>query len=1485
MLRNVLDQYNATTQQAYIHHQQNTQLQEQNTQHTSTINQLTLELTQVREENARLTVTKEKLAATPGRDDSSASEHTEHLARLQQALQENEERIKHLEKGAKEGEAQIEKLKEALRLKDQSLQQMVLNLSGAVTSDSTKDADINSLHETITQQKQELESFQDRVRQKDQSLQQLTEKFTETSQQLSILYQEVSALKAREQEVIVLRETILERETKLTIFQETIRTREIKLIENEERWRMVEQGGLGSNHNDSTELCQKISALEAELQQRNQSLLEKDYSMQENTRQFTQALQENKRLKEIENEQQSLVVKITELTHQLTALADENKQLKEAENEIEMLAQKIPQLSQEMDRLNQENRSLKEKESEMYLMVEQLREREQILVTLDEENRSLKEKEKEMKLLENELAEKSRHLKSAEEELRKLEYVRNSNSLLQDELQKKSEEHAFLQEQLKSMELERVRFEVDSAQQTSTAATEVTDKLTSLKQDMAQREAELGSAKKELAEKDKSLKEFIQEIGVLTEHNTFLQQQAISLKGSKESVVEMEQQILRLNEMIEQRDVSINDLKETLTKQREEAAALDNENKAYKEKHNEMVSLQEHVHSLEAELAQLKEYEHQKDLASREMTEKVSQLDQEVSNLTGQIQRKEEELEALQSSLKEKALGGELANTVEKLAEETRSPSNLEMLQRAADSAEEKDNVIVSLQNKISLIEGQVRGLQEFLEQRETSLTNLSEEVQNLNQQIIDLQAESNDTLKSKEEEVAQKQTELSMLQDIVRQRDESLQDLTDNVGKFTEELVQLSKENATLRSQEEELVQKQDQVLAQLNQVNQEVTALKVENNALMVREQELHDARGELAGLREASQELTTELTRRKDQESTREAELQGLLDSAHQQAYDLQQLRDENEALRMKDAQVGNLQEEIRNRDLENSALQQKISSMTVTLDEMTIKLGESASTSSASEQLEAHLKDVLEENKALKDQQNECLVLQEQIKLKEEELVTMEQGNIELQTQYQKLQGILKEKQDQDIELAAVVEENKSLKDKVNELLAVKQPAPTSGVDISLFEEDSGTKEIAKEQHIQPEHATGVSASAEGTITATLSEHETHPAESMDGNVQKLQVTIEQKDRDMVTLHHTIQVQQQRLQEMHTKMTEFSQYVSYLGQENQALKAREAEVQATGETTRTSGETELDKDSLGSPPEHNQSQAEVTALHVYIQQQNAALDEMKTQLMALSEENRTLRVQESQLQQKMSAESVFEGRNEEFTATNSESQTETQADISTLHAYIQQQNAHIEESSKRMTEMTNYITKLQEEYSTLKTKDSNNLDTIETLTQKLAEVLQASEKVDDKKQEIEHEVERLKAENSESFTKLDGENKNLKRKERESTEVVQQLMSDIENLRRSRSQTPVAQVESVSANEHRRALDVLRAELEELHGGQIVEMKQQLREQMTGQIEELNKQLKTLSDQKKKQSIDYRNCKKQLRNYLRRPAKLKIVTSNK
>ena len=157
----------------------------------------------------------------------------------------------------------------------------------------------------------------------------------------------------------------------------------------------------------------------------------------------------------------------------------------------------------------------------------------------------------------------------------------------------------------------------------------------------------------------------------------------------------------------------------------------------------------------------------------------------------------------------------------------------------------------------------------------------------------------------------------------------------------------------------------------------------------------------------------------------------------------------------------------------------------------------------------------------------------------------------------------------------------------------------------------------------------------------------------------------------------------------------------------------------------------------------------------------------------------------------------------------------------------------------------------LNQINEEYAALKQKDTDNSEIMRKLTTELDQIPRLTEQIQDlteSNSKYRNELERLTT-LAETKEKVEKENEELKKRERENTAVVQQLMSDIEGLKKG--QTPPNQVDNGQSVNQLQELERLRSELEEMHGQQIVMMKEQLREQMNSQIEDLNNKLKATS----------------------------------
>ena len=162
-------------------------------------------------------------------------------------------------------------------------------------------------------------------------------------------------------------------------------------------------------------------------------------------------------------------------------------------------------------------------------------------------------------------------------------------------------------------------------------------------------------------------------------------------------------------------------------------------------------------------------------------------------------------------------------------------------------------------------------------------------------------------------------------------------------------------------------------------------------------------------------------------------------------------------------------------------------------------------------------------------------------------------------------------------------------------------------------------------------------------------------------------------------------------------------------------------------------------------------------------------------------------------------------------------------------------------------ERYSLVVQQLNELNEEYVALKQKNTDNAEIMRKLTTELDQIPLLTEQIHDLTEansNLTGEMEKL-TKIAQSKEKLDGENEELKTKDKENAAVVQQLMSDIEELKKS--QTPSRETDSGQSGKQAQQFERVRSELEEIHGQQITMMKEQLREQMKSQIDDLNSKL--------------------------------------
>lgn len=1534
-LHKVVEQYKTAAEQANLLHQEYTRIQEENRIFTITVQQLKSEVEGLRDQNVNLREENTMLVQNASQQDTTGVT-TEQMSSMQKALDENVARIKALERELLDKDTVMVKLKETVTQKDQSLQQMALALSSMGTNGAAKADNQDNVEWTISQQKEEIESLLERIRVKDSSLQQLTEKFNRTSEQLNTLYLEVSALKEKEQDVLVLRETIREKEKYLVHLKETVRIREEKLVvlqqnlaENEDSMKSFLEA-----QNTSSLEREDVQALQDSVLKLKEEINQKDESLSRVSESCKALTEENTRLKAIEQESYVLVGKLNQTSLDLAHVTEENKQLKQAENEIASLAEQIPILRQEMQRLGKENKDLKDKECEMYKFVDHMKEREAVLGTLNEENAQLKkaveeskQKSDECNFLSQQVKELENRLSSAEKESVQLQESSSQINIEQQETQQKEIQKYQLEiNECKKLLEEKEEFLVNLTENVNSLTSQVANlnqMNESLNEKLRSGKAELETNLQELAEArdlferkelalletnklkdniEEQLAEKIEENKLLKErqNNLVLLQDSIDSKetelkrlgdvvSSKETqiseltlnVSQLTTTITALNEQViskttemeqmqldlEQSNLTLVELNVKVQSLSEKHAELEMENRSLKEqvsdyeqlkqttgsleeKDNMIIEIQEKLRNKQIELETLQKDHSVNVSAVQDMESTLVSLNHQIETLSSDISAKDISMEEMNSALqlKQKKIDELVAKDEENSAKELEFLNKIESLNEHLENARKelllKANALEEFQVTINTYSAEIKSLkehsQQLLEDKESlssTVSTLTDDLQSVRNENVELLVKVDVGLKAQEE--------VDILHHSLKERDDKLISLTENIACLSQEVKHLNSVNEALSTRENDLTVVQDRVQSQLHMLNDDITSLKAENQCLSEKEKELIEKETEVGTLKESLEAKHQSLQAKEDEILLLRSELEHMSDKG----------KSLEEGKRVQDMQADRmktLETELSEARERNKCLAQEVDRLQKAQDDLTKCHDEkSAELSNIIEKISKEIEDSQAENASLKEFEIKCTELNDRIRTFEENKNSLE----EVQSAYNTLS-----------------EENKALKEQLNEALKMREQNQEI---VAIEQAEVGSAPADAEEQMQVSPSKDDTSSVKHELETNKVDNDEHlegyesisavemveSALESNKEVDKLKNLISEKEQAIVSLHQTVQVQQQGLQQMHQKLTEYSQYVTALCQENEQLKSRgvslametDGSPKQVAEVS-TSGEVKHD---LADSRQKGSPVKDESTLLVQIEEQKVMLKEFSDQLQVLLDENIALK---SQIGSKQGEIPVPK-----------EVQTETQGsvessltDVAALHDYIQQQNNHMEQMKQRIIELTHYVNQIQQQNALLQEKDANSTEALQKLTKENEQV--ASDKQQMEQQQSRDKEELAKA--SDSLTDLLEENKKLKQKEKESNEVVQHLMSDLEGMKRRKSHSPdssdgasqaelFSQGELISRSAHDRALVALRAELEEQHGEQIVEMKNQVREQLSFSMEEALKAITTERDEARAQ----------------------------
>ncbi|XP_029444704.1 A-kinase anchor protein 9 isoform X2 [Rhinatrema bivittatum] len=317
-------------------------------------------------------------------------------------------------------------------------------------------------------------------------------------------------------------------------------------------------------------------------------------------------------------------------------------------------------------------------------------------------------------------------------------------------------------------------------------------------------------------------------------------------------------------------------------------------------------------------------------------------------------------------------------------------------------------------------------------------------------------------------------------------------------------------------------------------------------------------------------------------------------------------------------------------------------------------------------------------------------------------------------------------------------------------------------------------------------------------------------------------------------------HDMQSSQTRLEVMEDELVEKRQEIEELNRELEEMRA------AYG----TEGLQQLQEFEAAI----KQRDGIITQLTANLQQARKEKDEIMREFLELTEQSQKLKIQFQHLQ---ASETL---RNTSHTSTAADLLLAKQQ-IITYQQQLEEQEHQLKISQNQIEEFQAQAIFLQQRtgsyemvQQTNKTEESNEQkiqekdEVIERLKTSLAEkeknAFQLQEKILAADKSLEELKEQIIQKNQEANS-LTIELTNSKQKERQSSDEIKQLMGTVEDLQKryhkdSQTETHIIQRMELEAQ---KKLEQLRAELDEMYGQQIVQMKQELIKQHTSEIHKL------------------------------------------
>ncbi|XP_076964407.1 LOW QUALITY PROTEIN: A-kinase anchor protein 9-like [Callospermophilus lateralis] len=256
--------------------------------------------------------------------------------------------------------------------------------------------------------------------------------------------------------------------------------------------------------------------------------------------------------------------------------------------------------------------------------------------------------------------------------------------------------------------------------------------------------------------------------------------------------------------------------------------------------------------------------------------------------------------------------------------------------------------------------------------------------------------------------------------------------------------------------------------------------------------------------------------------------------------------------------------------------------------------------------------------------------------------------------------------------------------------------------------------------------------------------------------------------------------------------------------------------------------------------------------ITQLTANLQQARRERDKTVREFLELTEQSQKLQIQFQQLQ----ASETLRNRTHSNTAADL---LQAKQQILTHQQQVEEQDHLLEDYQKKKEDFKMQINFLQEkikvyemEQDEVEKSNKKELQEKEAIIQALNIRIIEEEK---KNLELKDQVtatEKLMRELQEQIASMKLELANSKQKQRQYSEEIKQLMGTVEDLQKRHhytdSQFESDVVQRMVEQEMQKRLEQLRAEMDEMYGQQIVQMKQELIKQHMSQIEELKAQHK-------------------------------------